>query len=76
VADLGDPAQVRSVIERALGQLGAVDILVNNAAVVTPPGPAGGVVVSVYSSGAIGRLTADDVVGMIRYLRDHASSAA
>src|SRR5271155_385571 len=31
------------------------------------------VVVSVYSSGAIGRLVPDDVVGLIRYLRDHAS---
>jgi peroxiredoxin len=32
---------------------------------------AGRVVVSVYSSGAIGRLVPDDVVGLIRYLRDH-----
>jgi peroxiredoxin len=37
--------------------------------------PDGKVVVSVYSSGAIGRLVPDDVVGLIRYLRDHASSA-
>ncbi len=37
--------------------------------------PAGRVAVSVYSSGAIGRLVPDDVVGMIRYLRDHAPSA-
>jgi len=35
--------------------------------------PDGQVVVSVYSSGAIGRLVPDDVVGLIRYLRDHAS---
>lgn len=34
--------------------------------------PDGRVVVSVYSSGAIGRLVPEDVVGMIRYLRDHA----
>jgi len=34
--------------------------------------PDGQVVVSVYSSGAIGRLVPDDVVGLIRYLRDHA----
>jgi peroxiredoxin len=38
--------------------------------------PSGRVIVSVYSSGAIGRLTADDVVGMIRYLRDHAPSGS
>jgi peroxiredoxin len=38
--------------------------------------PDGKVVVSVYSSGAIGRLVPDDVVGLIRYARDHASSAS
>jgi peroxiredoxin len=38
--------------------------------------PAGRVVVSVYSSGAIGRLVPDDVVGLVRYLRDHAPSPA
>jgi peroxiredoxin len=37
--------------------------------------PAGNVIVSVYSSGAIGRLVPDDVVGLVRYLRDHAPSA-
>lgn len=31
--------------------------------------PAGKVLVSVYSSGAIGRLVPEDVVGMIRYVR-------
>jgi peroxiredoxin len=38
--------------------------------------PSGRVVISVYSSGAIGRLVPDDVVGLIRYLRDHASASA
>ncbi len=38
--------------------------------------PNGRVVVSVYSSGAIGRLVPDDVVGLIRYLRDHARASA
>ncbi|MGH9088226.1 MAG: peroxiredoxin family protein [Acidimicrobiales bacterium] len=37
--------------------------------------PTGQVLVSVYSSGAIGRLVPDDVAGVLRYLRDHASSA-
>jgi peroxiredoxin len=32
---------------------------------------AGKVVVSVYSSGAIGRLVPDDVLGMVRYLSKH-----
>ncbi|MGH3277616.1 MAG: hypothetical protein ACRDNW_00555, partial [Trebonia sp.] len=36
--------------------------------------PAGNVVVSVYSSGAIGRLVPDDVVGLVRYVREHMPS--
>ena len=39
-------------------------------------GPAGNVVVSVYSSGPIGRLVPDDVVGLVRYLRQHSPTAA
>jgi peroxiredoxin len=35
---------------------------------------AGQVVVSVYSSGAIGRLVPEDVLGMVRYLREHAAA--
>ena len=38
--------------------------------------PAGKVVVSVYSSGAIGRLVPEDVAGLIRYLREHAPASA
>jgi peroxiredoxin len=38
--------------------------------------PAGRIVVSVYSSGAIGRLVPDDVVGLIGYRRQHAAQAA
>ena len=38
-------------------------------------GPAGNVVVSVYSSGAIGRLVPDDVLGLVRYLREHTPTA-
>ena len=37
--------------------------------------PVGRVVVSVYSSGAIGRLVPEDVLGLIRYLREHAQSS-
>jgi peroxiredoxin len=36
--------------------------------------PAGNVVVSVYSSGAIGRLVPDDVIGLVRYLRQHSGA--
>jgi peroxiredoxin len=38
--------------------------------------PAGNVVVSVYSSAAIGRLVPEDVVGLIRYLREHAAATS
>ena len=38
--------------------------------------PAGNVVVSVYSSGAIGRLVPEDVIGLVRYLREHSASAS
>lgn len=37
--------------------------------------PAGNVVVSVYSSGAIGRLVPDEVIGLVRYLREHTPTA-
>ncbi|HTU76039.1 MAG TPA: redoxin domain-containing protein [Trebonia sp.] len=37
--------------------------------------PAGKVIVSVYSSGAIGRLVPEDVAGLIRYVREHAPTA-
>ncbi len=35
--------------------------------------PAGLVAVGVYSTGAIGRLVPEDVIGLIRYLRTHAA---
>ena len=38
--------------------------------------PAGKVIVSVYSSGPIGRLVPDDVLGLVRYLREHSPAKA
>jgi peroxiredoxin len=38
--------------------------------------PGGNVVVSVYSSGAIGRLVPEDVLGLVRYLRKHGAAAS
>jgi hypothetical protein len=38
--------------------------------------PHGKVVVSVYSSGAIGRLVPDDVAGLVRYVREHTPAPA
>jgi peroxiredoxin len=37
--------------------------------------PSSRVVISVYSSGAIGRLVPDDVIGLVRYLRGHANAS-
>lgn len=37
--------------------------------------PSGNVVISVYSSGPIGRFVPDDVVGLIRYVRERASNS-
>ena len=33
--------------------------------------PEGRVIVSVYSSGAIGRLVPEDVIGLIKHVREH-----
>jgi peroxiredoxin len=38
--------------------------------------PQGKVIVSVYSSGAIGRLVPEDVTGLVRYLRAHAPASS
>jgi peroxiredoxin len=38
--------------------------------------PQGKVIVSVYSSGAIGRLVPEDVAGLVRYPREHAAASS
>ena len=38
--------------------------------------PHGKVILSVYSSGAIGRLVPEDVLGLARYLREHAAASS
>lgn len=38
--------------------------------------PQGTVIVSVYSSGAIGRLVPEDVTGLVRYVRKHAAASS
>jgi hypothetical protein len=38
--------------------------------------PQGTVIVSVYSSGAIGRLVPQDVTGLVRYVREHATASS
>jgi len=36
--------------------------------------PTGNVIISVYSSGAIGRLVPDDVLGLVKYVQEHAAA--
>lgn len=38
--------------------------------------PRGKVIVSVYSSGAIGRLVPEDVAGLVGYVREHAAASS
>jgi hypothetical protein len=38
--------------------------------------PQGTVIVSVYSSGAIGRLVPEDVTGLVRYVRKHTAASS
>src|SRR5713226_10303651 len=42
-ADVGDPGQLSAAARRACGELGDVDVLINNAAVVTPLGASTGI---------------------------------
>jgi len=69
VAHSADAAALRE----ALGAFVTGDHLESTGFVLDPEGR---VIVSVYSSGAIGRLVPEDVAGLLRYLREHAQTAA
>jgi peroxiredoxin len=66
---VGHSADARAVAEVTGGFVNDGPVYLQSTGFVLDP--AGRVVVSVYSSGAIGRLVPDDVTGLIRYLRDH-----
>jgi hypothetical protein len=40
------------------------------------PAECGRAVVSVYSSGTVGRLVPDEVAGLVRYVREHTPASA
>ena len=71
---VGHSADARAIAD-ATGALvnPAAGYLESTGFVVTPDGK---VAVSVYSSNAIGRLVPEDVLGLIRYMREHAQAAA
>jgi peroxiredoxin len=66
---VGHSADARALAEATGAFINEDPLFVQSTGFVLNPG--GQVVVSVYSSGAIGRLLPEDVIGLIRYLRQH-----
>ena len=66
---VGHSADARALAEATGAFINDDPLFVQSTGFVLNPG--GQVVVSVYSSGAIGRLVPEDVAGLIRYLRLH-----
>jgi peroxiredoxin len=71
---LGHSADARAVAELTGAFVNADPLYLQSAGFVLDP--QGTVVVSVYSSGAIGRLVPEDVTGLVRYLRQHAAASS
>jgi peroxiredoxin len=69
---LGHSADARAVAERTGAFVNEDPLYLQSTGFVLDP--QGKVIVGVYSSGAIGRLVPEDVTGLVRYLREHASS--
>ncbi|AKS31420.1 peroxiredoxin family protein [Mycolicibacterium goodii] len=67
---VGHSADARAIADRTGAFVNAEPLHLQSTGFVLDP--VGRVAVSVYSSGAIGRLVPSDVVGMVRYLREHA----
>lgn len=68
---VGHSVDARKVAEQTGAFLNAEPLHLQSTGFVLDP--SGRVAVSVYSSGAIGRLVPADVVGLVRYLREHAA---
>ena len=66
---LGHSAEARAVAGKTGAFVNEDPLYLQSAGFVLDP--AGKVIVSVYSSGAIGRLVPEDVIGLVRYLREH-----
>jgi peroxiredoxin len=69
---VGHSADARAVAQETGAFVNADPLYLQSTGFVLAPD--GRVVVSVYSSGAIGRLVPEDVVGMVRYIREHAAA--
>lgn len=70
---VGHSADARAIAAATGAFVNDDPVYLHSAGFVLDPG--GRVVVSVYSSGAIGRLVPEDVIGLIRYLREHAPAS-
>jgi len=71
---LGHSADARGVAARTGAFVNEDPLYLQSAGFVLDP--QGTVIVDVYSSGAIGRLMPDDVIGLVRYLREHAAASS
>jgi peroxiredoxin len=71
---LGHGADARAVAELTAAFVNEESLYLQSTGFVL--GPQGTVVVSVYSSGAIGRLVPEDVTGLVRYLRQHTAASS
>jgi peroxiredoxin len=71
---LGHSADARGVAARTGAFVNEDPLYLQSAGFVLDP--QGKVIVSVYSSGAIGRLVPEDVIGLVGYLREHAAASA
>jgi peroxiredoxin len=71
---LGHSADARAVAEKTGAFVNDDPLYLQSTGFVLDP--QGKVIVSVYSSGAIGRLVPEDVIGLTRYLREHAAASS
>jgi peroxiredoxin len=71
---LGHSADARAVAEKTGAFVNDDPLYLQSSGFVLDP--QGKVIVSVYSSGAIGRLVPEDVIGLARYLREHAAASS
>ena len=68
---LGHSADARAVAELTGAFVNPDPVFLQSTGFVLDP--AGKIAVSVYSSGAIGRLVPEDVIGLVGYLKDHSA---
>ncbi len=71
---VGHSADARAIAQRTGAFINEDPLHLQSTGFVLDPG--GNVVVSVYSSGAIGRLVPEDVIGLVRHVKQHQGAGA